>query len=102
MKSHSISFSAPIWLYPGESANWHFVTLTKEAAKKVQESQEGKKRRGWGAVKVKAEMEGVSWETSIFPDKQSGSYLLPIKAQVRKKTGKGQGYKVEIRLQWQA
>jgi len=27
----------------------------------------------------------TSWMTSIFPDKKSTSYLLPIKAEIRKK-----------------
>jgi hypothetical protein len=27
------------------------------------------------------------WSTSIFPDKKAGEYLLPLKAQVRKKEG---------------
>ncbi|MFO0764433.1 MAG: DUF1905 domain-containing protein [Patescibacteria group bacterium] len=34
-----------------------------------------------------------------FPDKQSGSYLLPIKSEVRKKEKMGQGYTVDISLE---
>ena len=27
----------------------------------------------------------TSWKTSIFPDKKSATYLLPLKAEIRKK-----------------
>jgi len=93
-----LEFTAKIWLYPGESANWHFVTLDKASAEQVKTSQERVKRRGWGAVKVKATIGKTSWDTSIFPDKQSGRYLLPIKASVRKKEKVGQGYSVDVVL----
>lgn len=92
------TFNAKIWLYPGESANWHFVTLDKAGAEIVKKSQEGEKRKGWGSVKVTATIGSTSWKTSVFPDKQSGSYLLPIKAAVRKKEKVGHGYAVDIGL----
>jgi hypothetical protein len=33
---------------------------------------------------VKARVGETSWATSIFPDKKSGAYLLPLKKEVRK------------------
>lgn len=94
----TLAFTAKIWLYPGESANWHFVTLDKPSATIIKKSQEGEKRKGWGSVKVTATIGATSWKTSVFPDKQSGSYLLPIKASVRKKEKVRQGYAVDIVL----
>jgi hypothetical protein len=35
-------------------------------------------------VKVQVMVGFIIRETSIFPDKKSGSYLLPIKASIRK------------------
>lgn len=40
---------------------------------------------GWGSLPVMATIGKTSWKTSIFPDKKSESYLLPLKAEVRKK-----------------
>ena len=40
-------------------------------------------KRGWGSVRVKVTLGKTKWDTSIFPDKKSGTYLLPIKAEVR-------------------
>ncbi len=82
-----LSFVARVWLYPGTSAAWRFVSLPVEEAARVRALQEGVSRRGWGAVKVRATIGATSWETSIFPDKKTGSYLLPLKASVRRKEG---------------
>lgn len=40
---------------------------------------------GWGCVPVEATVGGVAFRTSLFP--KDGTYLLPIKAAVRRKTG---------------
>ena len=80
-----ILFKAKVWIYPGNGA-WHFVTLDKTNGLKVKKHQEGKLRRGWGAVKVEVRLGKSSWATSIFPVKD-GTYLLPIKSEIRKKEG---------------
>ncbi len=73
-----------VYLYPGESANWHFVPITKKIGQEIRTTY-GKSARGFGAVKVEVTIGGTVWQTSMFPDKYSGSYILPIKAAVRKK-----------------
>ncbi len=73
-----------VWIYPGEFANWHFVTLTKKVGQEIKETH-GKNARGFGSLPVQVTIGQTTWKTSIFPDKRAGSYLLPLKAQVRKK-----------------
>ncbi len=73
-----------VWIYPGEFANWHFVTLTKKIGQEIKETH-GKNARGFGSLPVQVTIGQTTWKTSIFPDKRAGSYLLPLKAQVRKK-----------------
>ncbi len=73
-----------VWLYPGESASWHFVTLTKKIGKEIREAY-GKNAKGFGSLPVEVTLGATNWKTSIFPNKQAGSYLLPLKAAVRKK-----------------
>lgn len=80
-------FSANIWLWPGENAAWHFISVPKMESAKIAALQEKKARRGWGSVKVEATIGKTAWTTSIFPDKKSGTYLLPLKCAVRKKEG---------------
>ena len=45
----------------------------------------GDKKRGWGSFPVVVTIGATNWKTSIFPDKKTGGYLLPLKADVRKK-----------------
>lgn len=40
---------------------------------------------GWGAIPADAEINGVTFTTSLFP--KDGTYLLPLKASVRKQIG---------------
>lgn len=89
---------AEAWKWQG-SAAWHFITLDKKSAAAVKKTQEGKKRIGWGSVPVVATVGQTSWKTSIFPDSKRGSYLLPLKASVRKKEGFGAGDTIRVSLQ---
>ncbi len=61
----------------------------------------GKKQRGWGSLPVVVTLGKTSWKTSIFPDKKSGTYLLPLKAEIRKKeeifSGDKVSFSIEIR-----
>jgi hypothetical protein len=74
---------AKSWIYQGVGA-WHFVTLPKKEAAEIKK-QYGTKRRGWGSIRVRVTIGKTSWQTSIFPDSKLGSYVLPLKAEVRKK-----------------
>lgn len=76
-------FTARLWLYPG-MAGWHFVTVPKEVSAKIKKKF-GSTSRGWGSIPVEATIGKTRWKTSIFPDRKAGAYLLPIKAEVRKK-----------------
>lgn len=79
----SYQIRAKVWLYQGPAA-WHFVTLTKTLSKKIERFAFGE-RSAWGSIRVTATVGRTSWKTSLFPDSKAGAYLLPIKADVRKK-----------------
>ena len=64
-------------------AGWHFVSIDKNISALIQVSRSGKKRKGWGSVPVTVTLGKSKWRTSIFPDKD-GTYLLPLKKEVRK------------------
>lgn len=97
MKKSAYTFTAKIWLWPGNNAAWHFVTVPKEVSEKIKKvvtapSKGGTKetkrvRRGFGSVKVEVTVGKTIWQTSIFPDSRSGCYLLPIKLSARKAEG---------------
>ncbi|KUM27069.1 hypothetical protein AU467_17825 [Mesorhizobium loti] len=80
---------AEIWVYPGKGG-WHFVTLPAEFATRIKAAMAGL-ARPWGSLGVTAAIGKTRWSTSLFPDKASGSLLLPIKASVRQREGLNAG-----------
>jgi len=92
----SYVFTAELLLFPGE-AGWHFLTLPPDVADDIAEQDASGK--AFGSVKVTAEVAGHSWQTSLFPDAKTGSYLLPVKKAVRDKAGISAGDRVEAKLE---
>jgi hypothetical protein len=90
-----LTFTAPLWLWSGKAA-WHFITVPEDHAGMIRMAVP--RRAGFGAVKVKARIGVSQWSTSIFPDSKSGTYLLPIKADVRKREGLGVGDEADVSL----
>ncbi len=66
--------------YHGESP-WVFVTLDADDADEIHARVP--RSGGFGSVKVNVHIGETKWSTSIFPDKASGSYMLPIRRAVR-------------------
>ncbi len=89
-------FVAELWRWTGEAA-WHFVTLPHEVTDDIDETHEGP-RAGFGSRHVEVTVGGTTWNTSVFPDKNSASYLLPVKQSVRKTEGLVEGARVEVCL----
>ena len=74
-----------VWLYPG-MAGWHFVSLSKKQSEEIKKKYGGN-HRGWGSLPIEVKLGTSIWKTSIFPDKKSSTYVLPLKASVRKQEG---------------
>ena len=88
------AFKSKVWLYPGK-AGWHFVTLPKKLSAQIKYMTEGT-RRGWGSVRVTATIGKTTWQTSIFPDSKKSAYVLPLKADVRKKERANAGDSISV------
>lgn len=97
-----ITVTGPLWLWSGEGGRWHFVTIPEDLAGEVR-AQSLASRGGFGSVRVEATIagastgEGVTWCTSVFPQK-SGGYILPVKAEVRRRAGIAADDDVTVRL----
>lgn len=78
-------FSACIWQHTGEGA-WHFVSMPVDLATEIREHLQWQEE-GWGRMKATAQIGGTTWETAIWFDKKHMTYILPLKAAVRKKEG---------------
>jgi hypothetical protein len=93
-----ITVTAPMWLWSGGQGSWHFVTIPEDEAAEIRAHSFSGERRGFGSVRVEATIEGVTWRTSVFPQK-SGGYILPVKADVRRRAGVAGGDLVTITLE---
>lgn len=89
-------FEAEIWRSSG-AGGWFFVTLPKEIAEGLR-ALHGP-RVGFGSLRVRACIADVCWDTSVFPDARSGSFLLPLKAQVRQRAGVTAGDSASILIE---
>lgn len=77
------SFSGHVWKYSGKGA-WFFISLPKFLSEQIRvENQQ--LEEGWGRLKCIAKIGEVTWETAIWFDTKQACYLLPVKADVRKK-----------------
>ena len=83
--STDFTFTAQVWLWKGDSS-WHFISLPEDAADEIEDLTHGM-TGGFGSVPVEVQAQDVVWHTSLFPDRKSGTYLLPLKKQVRQKLG---------------
>ena len=93
-----IAFTSLLWIWKGEAAGrWYFVTVPEEQSAEIKAHAFGSPR-GFGSVKVEATIGDVSWRTSVFP-LNSGGYVLPIKAEVRRRASAAAGDELRVELE---
>jgi hypothetical protein len=80
----TFGFEAELYLWKPDGA-WVFASLPIEVAEEIHDM--ALPGRGFGSVKVCVRVGATEWRTSVFPDKESGSYVLPIKKAVRTSEG---------------
>ena len=78
----SYQFTASIWQDPG-AGGWHFVSLPADISKEIRSSLRWQEE-GWGRMKAQIQVGEVIWESAIWFDTKHNTYLLPVKAAVRK------------------
>lgn len=84
MVRNQYKIRAKVWIYPGVSAAWHLVTVPKKLSAKIK-AHFGVVHRGWSSLPVRVTVGRTTWRTSMFFEKKRGAYILPLKAEVRKK-----------------
>jgi hypothetical protein len=103
--SETVRFAGPLEAMTIEEGydpiGW--IALTGEAAEAVAGHELARrlelgKRRGFGSVKVTAQIGDSRWQTSLFPQK-TGGWFLPVKKPVRLAEGLEFGRTVEGELE---
>lgn len=96
-KLKKYSFKAKVWKYKGP-AGWYFVTLPRKLSMTIRKNH-GLSEEGWGRLKANASIDDCKWQTAIWFDSKAKSYLLPIKASVRKTAKIDAGSTISVLLQ---
>ncbi len=95
MDEFEVKFKARLWIYEAP-APWYMITVPVKESSGIK-YRFGHLHRGWGSIPVIVRIGETSWKTSIFWEKK-GTYLLPIKKQIRIKEKITNGDLVEISL----
>jgi len=69
-----------------QAGGWYFLTVEGPVAAEIRYAALGR-TGGFGSVRVTATIGDTTWRTSLFPHKESGGFLLPLKAEVRRREG---------------
>ena len=83
-------------MHHGEGG-WHFVTLPLETADELRD-RVPPRGPGFGAIRVSVTVGETTWSTSVFPDKATGSFVLPVKEAVRVPNRLAAGDEVQVQL----
>lgn len=93
-----IAFTSLLWVWRGEAAGrWYFLTVPEDQSVEIKAFALGSPR-GFGSVRVAATIGDVTWRTSVFP-LNSGGYVLPVKAEIRKRAALSAGDDVKVELE---
>jgi hypothetical protein len=82
-----------------DSGAWRFARVPENISAKIKEMQKSKFRRGWGAIYAKAKVGKSGWLTSIFPDRHSDTYILPLKKQIRYQENLYDGIDIKVSIE---
>ena len=96
--------TGPLWRWQSKAkdgtpspVSWFFITIDGPVAEAIRAASPGR-TAAWGSVYVSVTIGTTTWRTSLFPSKDVGGYLLPVKAAVRKAECLAEGDVVQARL----
>ncbi len=92
-----VEFEGTVFLWDARTEAMHLVAVPAELSADIRDIP--RVRRGFGSVRVEAQLGGSRWRTSIFPDSGRGEYVLPLKRAVRDAEGVAEGDLISVRLE---
>lgn len=91
-KGMEYTFCASIWY-----SQWYFASLPKKISEEIRRAHKGDEE-GWGRLKAMVRIGNSEWKTAIWFDKKHETYLLPVKAEIRKKENLAVDQVIEIKI----
>ena len=89
-----LEFNGKIWIWKGP-APWYFVTVPAKQCDDLKFIS-GSVTYGWGMIPATVRIGHTEWKTALWP--KDGTYLVPIKASVRKAEKLNENDRVMVRL----
>jgi hypothetical protein len=89
-----LEFSAPVWEWRGP-APYYFVSVPDEECADLEEAS-AMVSYGWGMIPASVRVGDTEWTTSLWP--KDGGYVAPLRLDVRRAEGIGEGDTVTVRL----
>ena len=96
MLTLDFSFTTALWKWSG--GNWFFLTLPPSTAADIR-AFAAANASALGTVRVVARVGETEWQTSLFPSNEHESFLLPVKAAVRRAEKLEAGAEVSVALE---
>lgn len=93
-----ITLTGPLKMWTNDEGRMHFMSVPEEISGEIR-AHAMLVRRGFGSAKVQVTIDHVSWNTSVFPSKNSGGYFLPVKSEICRKARIAEGDEVTLRLE---
>jgi len=94
IKGVKYDFKAEPWQYSGQGG-WHFVSLPQHLSIEIRNNFK-REEEGWGRLKASAKIGNTEWKTAIWFDTKKDTYILPLKAEIRKKENLEVGKVVDV------
>jgi hypothetical protein len=94
LETMELEFSGEVWFWRGP-APWYFVTVPEKECAAIGAAS-AEVSYGWGMIPVTARIGATDWRTSLWP--KDGSYIVPVKASVRKAEAVDEGDVVTVHL----
>ncbi len=101
IETGQFKFKSKIWLWNIEKGSWHFVTIPEDISNEIYFAQKLKnmgQKRGFGSIKVEVLIGNSKFNTSIFPNSKDKTYVLPLKAIIRKAENLNAGDEINVEI----
>lgn len=93
-KGAQFEFTTKIWQHEGPGG-WYFVSLPSGMSTEIRAALRSEEE-GWGRLKATARIGSSEWKTAIWFDTKHQTYLLPLKADIRKKENLSRDQELDV------
>ncbi|MBX7528628.1 DUF1905 domain-containing protein [Qipengyuania vesicularis] len=102
--SGTVACTLPLRRWQGDRGTYHLVTITGAeaeaiAAHALMHRLEFGTQRGFGSVKVIAQVGGTRWKTSVFPQSDKSEWVLLVSKKVMRAEDLAEGDPVPLELE---